>query len=509
MLPVGVAIVDRRLNLVYANRLLHSMAGVPEGTLAGHPIRALVDGNVDALAAAVDDIAAHPGTLSCRLRQHNGSTAPAQTVRWSSIAGSAGKADRLILTFPGPEAPASGPATPDEPADIARLQAELAALRRDKTALRQAKDEADEANAAKTRFLAAASHDLRQPLQALTMIQGLLSHKGDPADDDLLDDMRYNLASISELLDTFLYASRLESGTVVPNLTDIPVADLMRRLAGELAPAVRDTRLRFRCVPCSLVVRSDRVLLEQILRNFLWNALHYTASGSVLLGCRRRRGRVSIQVVDTGIGIPEQDIAAIFQPFHQLDPPSVIPKRGVGLGLAIVDQVARILGHPVHVRSAVGRGSVFSIEVPLALGRGEPYRQSRLVADLPSLLVALIEDDERVLKVTRRLLIALGCQVVAGDSTDALLEALAQDRRIPDLAMIDFRLRRERDGLAAVDRLRAALGCPVPAVIVTGDTSPETMRLIEQSGHAHVHKPVDLARLQTVMRQLLVTATTG
>ncbi len=500
MLPVGAAVIDHRLAVVLANRHLHAMTGL--AALTGRSLRDVIDCDLDPFAAALQDDSQDDTArfLVCGLRCAEGSLARPVQVHWAARSAGDARHRELVLTI----APA-GPDLPESGDEVQRLRSEVDALRRAKTSLRQTKEEADEANAAKTRFLAAASHDLRQPLHALSIIQGLLSQRGDTADLDLLDDMRSNLASISELLDTFLYVSKLETGTIRPTLSDIPVADLLSRLAAELAPLVREAGLRLTVVPSSLVVRSDRVLLEQILRNFLWNAVHYTTEGGIVLGCRRRSGAVAIQVVDSGIGIPHDQLGTIFQSFRQVDHPNMNTTRGLGLGLAIVDQVARILRHRVTVRSEVDRGSVFGIEVPLARGRGEPHRPSRLVADLPGLLIALIEDDERVLKVTRRLLVALGCQVVSGNDAEAVLQELAEHTRVPDLALVDFRLHREQNGLVAVEQLRAALDRPVPVIIITGDTSPETVRRIEESGHAHLHKPVDLARLQTVMRQLLLT----
>ncbi len=506
-LPVGVAVIDHRLVVVLANRHLQAMSGLE--ALAGRALRDLIDCDLDPFAATLQD--ARPddatGSLLCRLRCAEDSLARPVRVHWAARPAGDARHRELVLTIApaGPDLPEGGGDRTPDGGELRRLRSEVDALRRAKTSLRQTKEEADEANAAKTRFLAAASHDLRQPLHALSIIQGLLSQRGDTADLDLLDDMRSNLASISELLDTFLYVSKLETGTIRPTLSDIPVADLLSRLAAELAPLVREAGLRLTVVPSSLVVRSDRVLLEQILRNFLWNAVHYTTDGGIVLGCRRRSGAVAIQVVDSGIGIPHDQLGTIFQSFRQVDHPNMNTTRGLGLGLAIVDQVARILRHRVTVRSEVDRGSAFGIEVPLAKGRGEPHRPSRLVADLPGLLIALIEDDERVLKVTRRLLVALGCQVVSGNDAEAVLQELAEHTRVPDLALVDFRLHREQNGLVAVEQLRAALDRPVPVIIITGDTSPETVRRIEESGHAHLHKPVDLARLQTVMRQLLLT----
>ena len=509
-LPVGVAVIDRRSHVAFVNRVLYQMLGHPAGALTGRPVGDIVEGDIGPLSAAAANADGDrpSGTLLCDLRHGDGVRTTPAWAHWARATDGLGEDHPIILTItPFDHAPSEAEAaTALSRGELARLRSEVAALRRAKISLRQAREEADEANAAKTRFLAAASHDLRQPLHALAIIQGLLSQRGDTSDLDLLDDMRSNLASISELLDTFLYVSKLETGTIRPTLSDIPLADLLSRLAAELAPMVRDADLKLRVVPTSLVIRSDRVLLEQILRNFLWNAVHYTAEGGIVFGCRRRAGTVIIQVADSGIGIPEDQLGTIFQSFRQLDHPDMNTTRGLGLGLAIVDQVARILRHRVTVRSHVGRGSVFGVEVPLARGRGEPHRPSRLVADLPGLLIALIEDDERVLKVTRRLLVALGCQVVSGSSAEAVLQGLAEHTRVPDLALVDFRLHREQNGLVAVEQLRAALDRPVPVIIITGDTSPETVRRIEESGHAHLHKPVDLARLQTVMRQLLLTS---
>ena len=233
-------------------------------------------------------------------------------------------------------------------------------------ALAAAKEEAERANLAKSRFLAAASHDLRQPLQTMSLLQGMLADDvSDPAASKLIKRLDNTVVAMSGLLDKLLDINQLEAGVVQPKLSDFAINDLLQQLHGEFEIHALNEGLKLRVVPCSLTVHSDPRLLEQILRNMIANATKYTSRGKVLLGCRRRGNRLSIEVWDTGTGIPETELSAIFKEFHQLETHAGKRAKGLGLGLAIVQRLGELLEAPISVRSRVGRGSVFAVEVPV------------------------------------------------------------------------------------------------------------------------------------------------
>ena len=249
----------------------------------------------------------------------------------------------------------------------------LCALRLSEEKLRLAVEEADNANAAKSRFLAAASHDLRQPLQALRLYLDTLERRiDDRLDRRILGGALSALSAGEELLRNYLDVSVLEAGIVQPEMADVAVGGLLAELAAECGTMAEAKGLDMRVVPCGAVIRSDAALLGRLLRNLLSNAVRYTASGRVLLGCRRRGGFLRIEVWDTGIGIPPEQLDAVFEDFYQVDNPERDRTKGFGLGLSVVNRAARLLGHPVEVSSRPGRGSVFTVTVPLVEHRPSP-----------------------------------------------------------------------------------------------------------------------------------------
>ena len=274
-------------------------------------------------------------------------------------------------------------------------------------ALAAAKEEAERANLGKSRFLAAASHDLRQPLQTISLIQGMLADDiSEPAASKLIKRLDNTVVAMSGLLDKLLDINQLEAGVVQPKLSDFAVNDLLQQLHGEFEIHALNEGLKLRVVPCSLTVHSDPRLLEQILRNMIANATKYTSRGKVLLGCRRRGSRLSIEVWDTGTGIPETELSAIFKEFHQLQNHAGKRAKGLGLGLAIVQRLGELLEAPISVRSRVGRGSVFAVEVPVVHALApfpalEPSGSSR-VDGIPrpspgcSQAILIVEDDAEI-----------------------------------------------------------------------------------------------------------------
>jgi len=241
-----------------------------------------------------------------------------------------------------------------------------ARLQRAQVALETEKQKAEQANLSKSRFLAAASHDLGQPLQSIVLIQERLHQRAsEPRLRSLVGNLGVAVTAMSEMLDTLLQVNQLESGVVTPKIRDFPIGDLLDRVAAELRYHAEAKGLDLRLVRCARRVRSDPKLLEQILRNLLSNAVKYTARGKVLVGCRRHGAALRIEVLDTGIGIAADQLEVIFEEFHQLDNPGRDRRLGLGLGLSIVERLSKLLGHRLVVRSNLHQGSCFSVEAPL------------------------------------------------------------------------------------------------------------------------------------------------
>jgi two-component system CheB/CheR fusion protein len=380
--------------------------------------------------------------------------------------------------------------------------------RRAAEALGSAKREAEQANLGKSRFLAAASHDLRQPLQTLSFLQGILAKKvTDKAVLDLVDRLAETVSAMSGMLDTLLDINQLEAGIVRREIVDFPVELVLDELRNQFAYHETDDRLDWRVVPSSLTVRSDPRLLAQMIRNLVSNAVKYTETGKVLLGCRRRTNTLRIEVWDTGSGIPAEQLSAIFEEFHQLDNPARERSKGLGLGLAIVQRLAELLGHTIDVRSRPGKGSVFSVEVPL--GMGEPIAQSRLgpsepmISVSPSETILVIEDEPAMRETLKLLLDGEGYRAVAAADGRVALELAKREAVRPDLVLADYNLPNGPNGLQVVARLEEMLGHDVPAIILSGDVSTDTLREIARQGRTHLGKPVTAAALIERIRELL------
>jgi two-component system, sensor histidine kinase LadS len=380
-------------------------------------------------------------------------------------------------------------------ASEAQLEARVASRT---TELELARKAAEDANNAKSRFLAAASHDLRQPLTALVLYAKVLESHVAPSGRKLLDSMKDSIDSLSELLTDLLDLSKLEAGVVRPNSGDFSLADLLASLVAANAPEAEIKGLDLRCRALDLVVNTDVVLFRRILTNLLDNALRYTRRGGVLVSCRRRPGRVRVEVWDTGVGIPEDKTSEIFEEFRQLDDEA--RTRGSGLGLAIAAKSAALLGLEITVRSCRGRGSVFGIEVPL--GKQVPAEappQPASPARGP-LRIALVEDNVMLREALVAMLESLGYDVVAAGAGQELLAALAG--RAPDMVVSDYRLRDGQTGFDVIKAVREEMGSGVPAILITGDTDPALVRNMAERGIVVLHKPLDLAALETYIEDL-------
>jgi two-component system CheB/CheR fusion protein len=377
--------------------------------------------------------------------------------------------------------------------------------------LAAAKAQAERANIGKSRFLAAASHDLRQPLQTISLLQGILAKRvTDVSTRKLVDRLDETVSSMSSMLDKLLDINQLEAGIVRPEVIDFPINGLLDQLRTEFTYHAAEKGLRWSVVPSRLAVRSDPQLLEQMLRNLLSNAVKYTKEGKILLGCRRRGEKLRIEVLDTGIGIPTMEVRRIFEEFHQLDNPARESSRGLGLGLSIVQRLGELLGHPIDVRSLPGSGSVFAVEVPLGdhSAVSAPSTQEHEKDDEAALCGAIlvIEDDPAVRETIKLLLDGEGHRTsVAVDGASAL-ELAAQEATRPDLVIADYNLPRDVNGLNIIASLQTQLHHPIPAIVLTGDISTDTLREIARHGCIHLNKPVKAQQLTRLIQRLLIKA---
>lgn len=379
-----------------------------------------------------------------------------------------------------------------------------------------ARREAEKANAAKSRFLAIASHDLRQPLQTLQLLQALLAKSGKGKElQNLVTRFGETLASMSNMLNALLDLNQIETGTVHVETNDFPIGDLLGRLKAEFTYHAESRGLALRVVPCSLWVHGDPALLEQMIRNLLWNALKFTPHGRVLLGCRRRGEMLSIEVWDTGIGIPAEELDLIFEEYRQLDKSGRDVRRGLGLGLSIVQRLAHLLGYRTDVRSNPGRGSGFMIEAALAAEEnahqtGLPESdETEATDDIQQRkgVVMVVEDDTDIRELLGVALEKDGLRTItAAEGKEALQRLAGQVEAIPDVIVADFNLQPDMSGLEFLRMARERLRRQVPGLILTGDISAGTLRDIEREDCRYLSKPVELSKLLRAIRDLLPMA---
>ena len=388
-----------------------------------------------------------------------------------------------------------------------QLMHEVAQRRQVEKALLGAKAEADQANLGKTKFLAAASHDLSQPLNAARLFLGALC-------DEVATDRARELAgridaaldTVDELLNALLDISRLDAGAWPVNLTDVEIGPMLARLADEYRPQAQAAGLDFRVVRSHARVRTDRHLFERVLRNLISNAIRYTAEGRVLIGCRSRGDRVLVQVWDSGIGIPEQMRDEIFREFQRLGNAPRRDGKGLGLGLAIVDRISRLLDLDVKVTSAIRRGSCFSIGTARSTQAVSLETRASAAPPLPSLsgkCVVVIDNDQAAVDAAHAVLDGWGCRFVGATSSGDALEQLAVTRLKPDLIIADYHLDNDRRGTEAIEMLRARYGRDLPGVVVSGDRSADLKNSLKTAGFAFLAKPASPARLRAMMSYLV------
>ncbi|UXY51297.1 hybrid sensor histidine kinase/response regulator NahK/ErcS' [Pseudomonas tohonis] len=374
--------------------------------------------------------------------------------------------------------------------------------------LREAKREAEQANLSKTKFLAAVSHDLLQPLNAARLFTSALQEQREQAvSTALVRNISNSLDDVESLLGTLVDISKLDAGVIKPDIAPFAVSELLDNLAVEFRQAAASEGLSLHFVPSSALVRSDIQLLARILRNLLSNAIRYTPSGRVLLGCRRHRQSLSIEVWDSGIGIADDKLKEIFQEFKRGDSQRPKQDRGLGLGLAIVDKIAGMLGHRIQVRSRLGQGSRFSVEVPLAKrapkARVEASTPEMLVERLRGSRVWVLDNDAAICAGMRTLLEGWGCQVVTALSEEDLARQVDNYHADADLLIADYHLDNGHNGVDAVASINARRGTALPALMITANYSNELRQQMRELGHTLMHKPVRPMKLKAAMNHLI------
>jgi len=390
-----------------------------------------------------------------------------------------------------------------------RVHDRTAALTALNEALSRAKIAAEEANLGKTRFLAAASHDLLQPLNAARLyVSSLLEQQEQNAGAELplVRKVDASLHVVEELLGTLLDISRLDGGALRPEWEDFALGELFELLRVEFAPLAERKRLSLRILPTSLIVRSDRHLLHRILQNLLSNAIRYTSTGKVLLGARRRGKESVVQVWDTGSGISPEHRQLVFEEFRRFATgPGA--EHGLGLGLSIVERIGRILKHPITFRSDLMRGTVFSVEVPRA---GEPaapaaidLAPSRTASKLEHAVILCIDNEADVLDGMKTLLESWSCRVLLASGLREAMTLLAAEATRPDVLIVDYHLDQNGDGVECVEHLRTRCGAALPAVLVTADRSEAVRTRATAAGLAILHKPVKPAALRALLMRFL------
>ena len=382
-----------------------------------------------------------------------------------------------------------------------RVRERTEELERLNQALEKAKGEAEEANLSKTRFLAAASHDILQPLNAARLyVTAMVERARGQEDERLAGNVDASLESVEEILAALLDISRLDSGVMRPEIAPFRIADILKPLEMEFAPLAREKNLRLTFVPCSLAVRSDRRLLRRLLQNLISNAVKYTPRGRVLVGCRRHAGRLRVEVHDTGVGIPRSKYKVVFQEFQRLDQGAKVA-RGLGLGLSIVERIARVLEHKVDVTSQPAKGSTFSIDLPVAVSMPEEPQATpapaRRGSQLDGLTVLAIDNEPAILEGMEMLLKGWGCEVITAPSAAGALEAVRLTRKTPDVALVDYHLDGGH-GIDAIMSLRWKLG-KLPAVLITADRTKKVRDAANAADMEILNKPLKPAALRALL----------
>jgi signal transduction histidine kinase len=386
---------------------------------------------------------------------------------------------------------------------IERLREQMLAVQQAREQAEQARQEADAANRSKTRFLASASHDLRQPLHALGLLSGaLLRRIRDAEEKELVESITASVEALENQFNWLLEISRLDSGVIQSHPEDFALVSVFNRVRGAFHAEAADKGLALDVFAARAFAHSDPRLVERILGNLVSNAVRYTRRGKILIGCRPRGDKIQVEVWDTGVGIAPAEQENIFEEFYQVGNVERDRRRGLGLGLATVKRLATLIGSHITLASWPGKGSVFRFDVPRALAPPTPApapEQAAARADndpLRGRLIMMIEDESAIRQAARLLLAEWGCQCLDAPSVEEAIESMGELDRYPDLILADYQLRDGATGIAAILRLRRELGLEIPAIVVTGTASPESIEAIAKSGFRTLIKPVMPAQLR-------------
>ena len=532
-LSEGISVVDSKLRLVAWNRSYLEMFDYPDGLIhIGRPIREVLEFNARRGQMGEGDIEALVEKRMHWLRERNphffervGADGRVLEIRGNPMPGGGFVTSFTDITERKRTEEAlreSERSLTEAKTDLERrvaertraltdlneeLKHEVEVRARIEGALTVAKREADEANQSKTRFLAAASHDLLQPLNAARLFASALEQAQNPSREQqhLIERLGGSLTSAEELLTALLDISRLDAGAMPVHLKDFAINDILRPLHAEFSAIAEARGLVFDHVGSSARVVSDPKLLRRVLQNFLANALRYTESGRVLIGCRRRDGQLRIQVWDTGPGISKDELTSIFREFHRLDS-GRRHERGLGLGLAIVERIARMLDHSIAVNSEPGEGTVFEISVPLSI---EPLSTPRVPRpgirtgqDLSGLVLLCIDNEPDILLGMASLVQTWGCLPLTATDQDEALAVLKVHGGPPDVMLADYHLDHGNNGIDLMNRVRANFDAEIPGILITADQS-ETVRLTARGqGYRVLHKPLRPAALRALLSRL-------
>ncbi|MDX2416584.1 MAG: hybrid sensor histidine kinase/response regulator [Xanthomonadales bacterium] len=512
----GVSVVDQGMRLVGWNRRYVELMDYPEGTLhIGKPIIDLIQ--LNAKRGLIED---HKSEIQKRVTRLRGGEVYRYERKWLG---------NKVLEIQGNPLPGGGYVTTFT--DIThfkdieyelqmvnetleqRVQQRTFELSEANTNLEQARQVAEEANLSKTRFLAAASHDLLQPMNAASLFVSILRQQQEGTENEqsqLVKRIDRSLKASEQLLSALLDISKLDSGMYDPEPESIHVPELFEQLRRRFKALAGNHDLVLRVHALDRVIFSDRNLLYRILQNFLANAIHYTETGGVLLGCRLRGDKLRISIWDTGIGIAEAEVKAIFQEFHRLEYARRMDEKGLGLGLAICDRIARMLKHTINVSSNPGRGSCFSVTVPLALATDRPPSEIPDVihtepTGLKDLVVLCVDNEPDILEAMNLLLDRWGCPTVLLAETQAQATQQVLKLGAPDFVLMDYQLNDQSDGLQVMQHLDSILKTSLPAIVITADRSSELEEAVKARGYGLLRKPIRPAALRALMSNMMKT----
>lgn len=395
-------------------------------------------------------------------------------------------------------------------ARTAELHAALHDLERINSELKSAKDTAEKLNATKSRLLAAAGHDLVQPLNAARLSLSALKEENlTEGASGLAAQIDRSLASVEQLMRALMDISKLDAGVTQPDFCSFPIEHILQGLYWDYAHAARQQNLRLRVLCSNAVVWSDPVFLRRIIQNLMSNAIRYTNLGGVVVFCQQHDEQLTVSICDTGIGIAPDEKDKIFSEFHRGSSPAAHAAEGLGLGLAIAKRMAEALGHELRLHSELGRGTVFSVTMPISRAKPVPTHALERPPVTPLLegaFVVVVENDESSRLAMENLLSRWSCQVVSAGSIEEIVSALGEIERTPDLVIADFHLGRGGHGIDAIREVASRFAQDVPGLIVTADHDPEIARLASKTGYALLIKPVEPAELRALMSHLLSPA---